>query len=50
MDPDEAAQKWIEENQDKVDAWLELTTARVRDRRVLVATVAVVRPGSPGRA
>ena len=22
MDPDDAAEKWIEENQDKVDAWL----------------------------
>ena len=25
MDPDDAAEKWVEENQDKVDAWLELT-------------------------
>ena len=31
MTPDDAAKKWIEENQDKVDAWLELTVA-TRDR------------------
>ena len=25
MSPEDAAAKWIEENQDKVDAWLQLT-------------------------
>ena len=27
MSPDDAAKKWIEDNQDKVDAWLELSRA-----------------------
>ena len=36
MSPDDAAKKWIEENPDKVDAWLELSRAAIRPRRATV--------------
>ena len=52
MDPEDAADKWIEENRDKVDVWLEgnRLTRRKEQNRCATATVVAHRGHGQNRS